>query len=93
MLQGPKPGTRESGAKVTGGARVTMQISLGGPNWPWSEIVLNLQCFVCANNFYSVAVKCSLFLSSVKIVATNDSDSSHLITAYYSFIDPERMKG
>jgi len=70
-----------------------MQISLGGPNWPWSEIVLNLQCFVCANNFYSVAVKCSLFLSSVKIVATNDSDSSHLITAYYSFIDPERMKG
>jgi len=25
--------------------------------------------------------------------ATTDSNSSHLIAAYYSFIDPERMKG
>jgi len=25
--------------------------------------------------------------------ATTDSDNSHLITAYYSFIDPKRMKG
>ena len=25
--------------------------------------------------------------------ATTDSDSSHLIAAYYSFIDPNRMKG
>jgi len=25
--------------------------------------------------------------------ATTDSDNSRLIAAYYSFIDPERMKG
>jgi len=36
---------------------------------------------------------CLYFVSVHQALLPPTSSSSHLITAYYSFIDPERMKG